>query len=211
MSDKLQNIKAIKQLLHGEHKSQTRTTHGFNQPSKIQKHVVGDTWTEKDKKTGTVWLFEQHDGFRTKKPANSVTHLIKGALTAPAKCPCCNLPMKGASEEQLNLKMYFIHRKCFDCVVKEETLIRAKGKEAWEEYSRTRMLANAESWFNDADQEVMSLRNALKLQFVQNADGVLEEWDLQSFLEKFDTDYIQLKTQIFKNLKGLHEKNAITD
>jgi hypothetical protein len=209
MSNKLQNIKAVEKMLHGEHKSQTRTTHGFNQTSKSVKRNVGDVWTEKDERTGAIWQFEQRDGFRTKKPANSVTHLIKNVLTAPDKCPCCESSMKGTSEERLNLKMYFIHRKCFNCVVKEETLIRAKGKEAWEEYSRAKMLANAESWFKDADHEVNALREVLKMQFIQNADGNIEEWDMSAFLEKFDTDYEQLKAQIFENLKGGHGKESI--
>lgn len=209
MSNKLQNIKAVEKMLHGEHKSQTRTTYGFNQTSKLVKRNVGDVWTEKDERTGAIWQFEQCDGFRTKKPANSVTHLIKNALTAPDKCPCCESSMKGTSEERLNLKMYFIHRKCFNCVVKEETLIRAKGKEAWEEYSRVKMLANAKSWFKDADHEVNALREVLKMQFIQNADGNIEEWDMSAFLEKFDTDYKQLKAQIFKNLKGDYGKESI--
>lgn len=209
MSDKLQNIKAVEKMLHGEHKSQTRTTHGFNQTSKTQKREIGDTWTEKDPKTGTVWFYEQREGFRTKKPANSVTHLIKDVLSVPKTCPSCDKPMKGVSEERLNLKMYFIHKTCFDCVLKKETRIKAQGKEAWEEYSRQRMLANAQSWFNDADQEVSALRDALKMQFIENADGKIEEWDMSAFLEKFDADYEQLKMQVLNNIKGVDGKESI--
>jgi hypothetical protein len=209
MSNKLHNIKAVEKMLHGEHKSQTKTTHGFNQTSKSVKRNIGDTWIESDPKTGTVWMYEQRDGFRTKKPANSASDMIKKILTAPDTCPCCEKSMKGVSEQRLNLKMYFIHKKCFDCVVKEESLIRAKGKEAWTEYSRQRMLANAESWFSDADQEVMALREAIKMQYVQNADGNIEEWDMTAFLEKFDADYEQLKKQIFENLKGKDGKESI--
>jgi hypothetical protein len=98
------------------------------------------------------------------------------------------------------MKMYFKLKKCFSCVVSEETLIRAKGKEAWEEYSRKKMKANAEAWFKDADKEVAMLREALKMQFVQNADGKLEDWDMTSFLEKFDTDYKELKSRVFENV-----------
>ena len=209
MSDKLQNIQSVQKLLRGEHKSQTRTTHGFNRPSTTTKRNVGDVWTEKDPKTGTMWTFEQKDGFRTKKPANSVTHLIKDILSVPTTCPCCKATMKGSLEERLNLKMYFIHGKCFDCVVKAETLIRSKGRNAWEDYSREKMLANAESWFKDADHDVALLRKSIKLQYVQNADGNLEDWDMTAFLEKFDTDYNKLKMQIFENLKDVHDKESI--
>jgi hypothetical protein len=81
-------------------------------------------------------------------------------------------------------------------------LIRAKGKEAWEEYSRQRMLANAEAWLTDADREVATLREALRLQFIQNADGGLEEWDQTAFFEKFDADYKKTRETILDNLKG---------
>ena len=47
------------------------------------------------------------------------------------------------------------------------------------------------------------------MQFIQNADGNIEEWDMTAFLEKFDTDYAQLKTQIFENLKGEYGKESI--
>ena len=95
-----------------------------------------------------------------------------------------------------------MHKKCFSCVLKEEKEIRAKGKEAWEQYSKQRMLDNAQAWFTDADKEVALLREALKLQFIQNADGKQEDWDQSAFLDKFDTDYKQLKEKILNNLKG---------
>ena len=95
-----------------------------------------------------------------------------------------------------------MHKKCFSCVLKEESAIRLKGPDAWEEYSKRRMLSNAEAWFKDADKEVALLREAVKLQFIQNADGQLEGWDQSAFLEKFDNDYTQLKEQILNDLKG---------
>jgi len=49
---------------------------------------------------------------------------------------------------------------------------------------------------------VALLREAVKLQFAQNADGRMEEWDQSAFLEKFDSDYIKLKEQILNDLKG---------
>lgn len=200
MSKKLQNVKAVKELLSGEHKTQTRKTVGYEKAAGIKRNI-GDTWTEIDTKTGTVWRYEQKDGYRTRVVDNSILQKIRDIMSVPKTCPCCNKEMR-EEEKHLNFKMYFIHKKCFSCVVREETLIRANGKEAWEEYSRKRMLANAESWLRDADKEVALLRKAIKLQYVQNADGNLEEWDQTAFLEKFDTDYKQLRETILSNLKG---------
>jgi hypothetical protein len=200
MSNKLQNVKAVQQLLSGEHKTQTRTTVGYTKGADVKRNV-GDTWTEIDPKTGTVWKIEQKNGFRTKVVDNSILQKIRDIMSVPKTCPCCNKEMRD-EEKHLNFKMYFIHKKCFSCVTREETLIRAKGKEAWEEYSRQRMLANAEAWLQDADREVATLREALTVQFVQNADGALEEWDQTAFFEKFDADYKQTRETILNNLKG---------
>ena len=68
------------------------------------------------------------------------------------------------------------------------------------------MLANAESWFKDTDKEVELVRKSLKLQFVQNADGDLAEYDQTAFFNKFDTDYKKFKEQILNNLEG--DKNG---
>ena len=200
MSNKLQNTKALKELLSGQHKSQTRTSYGYTSTS-TEKHEVGDVWTETDPKTGTVWRFEQKEGYRTKTVDNGILDIIRKSLAVPDTCPSCGGNMRD-HEKHLHFKMYFIHKKCFSCVLKEENSIRVKGKEAWDEYNKQRMLANAEAWFTDADKEVALLREAVKLQFAQNADGRMEEWDQSAFLEKFDSDYIKLKEQILNDLKG---------
>ena len=200
MSNKLQNTKALKELLSGQHKSQTRTSYGYTSTS-TEKHEVGDVWTETDPKTGTVWRFEQKDGYRTKTVDNSILDVIRKSLAVPETCPSCGGDMRD-HEKHLHFKMYFMHKKCFSCVLKEENEIRAKGKEAWGEYSKQRMLDNAQAWFTDADKEVALLREALKLQFIQNADGKQEDWDQSAFLDKFDTDYKQLKEKILNDLKG---------
>ena len=125
---------------------------------------------------------------------------VKDILTAPDDCPCCKKPMKNVDEEKLNLKMYFIHGKCFDCVVKEETKIRAQGKEAWEEYSRKKMLANAKSWMKDADKEVELLKEKVTETYWQNADGEMGEVDITSFVKRMDKDYKDVKKNILKSL-----------
>ena len=186
--------------MSGEHKTQTRTTVGYVKEADVKRNV-GDVWTEVDPKTVTVWKIEQKNGFRTRTVDNSILEKIRNIMSVPKTCPCCEKEMRD-NEKHLNFKMYFVHKKCFSCVLKEETMIRAKGEEAWEEYSRQRMLANAEAWLKDADHEVALLRDALKVQFVQNADGQLEEWDQTSFFEKFDSDYKQVRESILNNLKG---------
>ena len=204
--DKLQNVKAVRQMIDGTHKSQTRKTHGFSDAAatakRNEKHEIGDIWEETDPKSGTVWKITQFDGFRSKVPANSVREEINEILNVPKTCPTCDQKMKDVDEEHLNLKMYFIHKKCFSCVIKEETLIKARGKEAWEDYSRKKMLANAKSWMSDVDKEVEELKKAVTETYWQNADGRSEDIDVSAYMKKIDSDYQSLKDEILNNLES---------
>lgn len=204
--DKLQNVKAVRQMIDGTHKSQTRKTHGFSDAAatakRNEKHEIGDIWEETDPKSGTIWKITQFDGFRSKVPANSVREEINEILNVPKTCPACDQKMKDVDEEHLNLKMYFIHKKCFSCVIKEETLIKARGKEAWEDYSRKKMLANAKSWMSDVDKEVEELKKAVTETYWQNADGRSEDIDVSAYMKKIDSDYQSLKDEILNNLES---------
>ena len=193
-------------MIDGTHKSQTRKTHGFSDAAatakRNEKHEIGDIWEETDPKSGTVWKITQFDGFRSKVPANSVREEINEILNVPKTCPACDQKMKDVDEEHLNLKMYFIHKKCFSCVIKEETLIKAQGKEAWEDYSRKKMLANAKSWMSDVDKEVEELKKAVTETYWQNADGRSEDIDVSAYMKKIDSDYQSLKEEILNNLES---------
>jgi hypothetical protein len=102
-------------------------------------------------------------------------------------------------EKRLNFKFYFMRGKCFDCVLKEERKIKSQGEEAWKAYQNKIMLANAESWFNDADKEVEVLKNQI-VKTWQNADGEYGEADMSNFLEKMEKDYLELKEKIRNDL-----------
>ena len=63
MSTKLRNIDAIKKMLDGTHRTQTKQTVGFADAKAVsEKHAVGDVWTDSD---GVEW--EQREGFKIKK------------------------------------------------------------------------------------------------------------------------------------------------
>ena len=205
MSSKLQNLKAVKQMLDGSHKTQTRKNFSLatanSTSKKNEKREVGDEWIETI--NGVDYKIKQHDGFRMKRPANSILDEVNDALTLPKKCPKCDQDMHGR-EKSLNQKMYFKVGYCFDCHVKSETKLRANPKK-WEDYSRKKMLANAKGWLKDADKEVETLKKTLKDVMWENADGKIGEIDRTAWLEKVDNDYKNFKQTLLKNLKG---KNA---
>ena len=53
-TNKLQNIKAVQQMMDGTHKFQTKKTVGFSDTDATQKrnerHEIGDTWEDVDAK-----------------------------------------------------------------------------------------------------------------------------------------------------------------
>ena len=208
MSNKLQNVKAVKQMLRGEHRTQTKKSIYTGKSKKeisesdiIEKFDNGKPkiWIETDA-NGYKFRITQHDGFRSREPENSILKNIQNILKVPEKCPCCGTNMRG-KEKNLNFKFWFKRKKCFGCVVSEETKIRIKGPEAWKAYEKEIMLANAEAWFNDADKEVEILKTQIKETSWENADGERNEVDVSSLIEKMEKDYLELKENIRSSFK----------
>ena len=208
MSNKLRNIKAVKEMLSGEHKFQKRKTTYFGSTKTntkktevLEKFDNGDpkVWIE-TKSNGTRIKVTQHDGFTSRVPENSIMDQVRDMLKVPDKCPSCGKDMRD-HEQKLNFKFYFKRGKCFECVLKEESKIRSQGKEAWKKYQAKIMKANAESWFKDCDKEVEILKTQMKETVWENADGDRGEIDISEMVKKIDKDYKKLKSNIRKSFK----------
>ena len=208
MSNKLQNVKAIKQMLTGEHKSQTRKSTYFGKTNtEISKEDILEkfddgspkVWIE-TKPNGTRIKVTQHDGFKSRVPENSIMDDVRDMLRVPDECPKCGTEMRN-HEQKLNFKFYFKRKKCFGCVLTEERKIREQGKEAWKKYQNKIMKSNAESWFKDTDKEVEIIKTQAKETLWQNADGESGQVDMTAMLEKIEKDYKKLKTNIRKQFK----------
>jgi len=201
MSNKLQNVKAIKQMLAGEHRTQTRKSIYTGKTNTSKSEVIESfedgkpkVWIETDAK-GFRTKVTQHDGFTTRQPENSILKKVQEALTVPEKCPSCGKNMRD-HEKRLNFKFYFKRGKCFDCVIKEEREIKQQGPEAWKQYQKEIMLANAEAWFKDTDKEVEIVKQQVKETTWENADGERNEIDISSFIERIEKDYNKLKEDV---------------
>ena len=201
---KLQNIKAVKDLLAGRHKTQTRQSHYFGKTKKeiseddvIERFEDGKPkiWIETDA-NGSRTRVTQHEGFKSREPENSILKTIQQVLSVPDECPECGKDMR-EHEKRLNFKFYHMRGKCFECVLKEERKIKQQGPEAWTKYQNKIMAANMESWFKDADKEVEVLKDQI-VRTWQNADGKYGEADMSSFLEKMEEDYLELKENLRK-------------
>lgn len=201
---KLQNVKAVQQLLDGTHKWQTKKTVGFTDSestaTRNKRREVGERWTEVNK-AGIETIWEQRNGYRVKVGKLEDARAAIKEMEMPKTCPKCSLEMT----KRLDKKMWHVHKMCFDCVIDMEHQHRING--TFDDYAKDLMRRNAEAWFKDADKEVEQLREIFskeQLQFV-NGDGQIETWtqsDRDQFLKKIDEDYVKFKEDTLKSLSN---------
>ena len=180
---KLNNIKAVKEMIAGNHRTQTKNTVSFGESKEFIKREVGEQWTDVD---GNIW--EQKKGYKVK--LGKLSELRKELTTFP-KCPnevcTCTNPTRN------DLKMKPIHGMCFDCVIDMEHQLKIEGK--YKEYERHKMLDNGKAWLKQAELEKEALKVAIKARYI-NEDGSIEEWDGMSW-EEMETK-IENEFRIFK-------------
>ena len=188
MSKKLKNVKAVREMIAGTHKTQTKTNVSFGEKKTFVKREVGDRWTDDD---GTLW--EQKKGYKVKlgKLSELRQNLNKFPNCKKEICTCTN-------PKRNDIKMKTIHGMCFDCVIEMEHKLKIEGK--YEEYEREKILANMKSWLKGAEVEKEALKTALKAKFV-NEDGSIEEWSEMSWEEvekKIDNEFRLFKENYLK-------------
>jgi len=191
---KLNNIKAVKEMLGGEHKTQTKKTISFTDKI-VERREVGETWID-DK--NQKW--EQRNGYKVKigKMAK-LREELKSFPNCNTENSSCNCTEPG----QADLKMKAIHGMCLNCVVEMEHNLKMNGK--YEEYERKKMLSNAEAWLKQAELEKEVLKTTLKASFV-NEDGSIEEWaegmSEAELVNKIDKDFEKFRTDFIGKLKN---------
>ena len=188
MSKKLKNVKAVKEMIAGTHKSQTKTNVSFGETKEVIRRKVGDQWTDDD---GNIW--EQRKGYKVKlgKLSKLRDELTKFPNCKKDICTCTN-------PKRNDIKMKTIHGMCFDCVIQMEHQHKLDG--TFEEYEREKIHANMKSWLGKAEIEKEALKTALKARFV-NEDGSIEEWNDMSWEqveEKIDNEFRLFKENYLK-------------
>ena len=129
---------------------------------------------------------------------------IKDLVLMPLCCPECGNIMK---INDYNKKMWGIHKKCFDCVIKMESEIKRLGK--WDEYCSNIMNRNKNAELDD-------LEAALE-QWVDQQDsfvseqGEVEKWgggDKKAIYKQVKSELVELRKRDIYNGKNPDE-NAI--
>jgi len=116
----------------------------------------GKKWTKKD---GSISSVDRFEGYRV-----------------PWFCPEC----KKLMPHDLDTKFWQLRGKCMDCVITEETKMRANG--TWEAYEKDMMRRNYMAYLRDAITELTDLMENLKNPEIIHADDenilMIEKWDI---------------------------------
>jgi hypothetical protein len=190
-NSKLKNTKAVTEMLAGVHKTQTKTTVGFENSPTYVRRSVGEQWEDGN---GDMW--EQKAGYKVKlgKLHQLREDLRKFPNCMKEICDCKN-------PKRLDEKMRAFHGMCFDCVLSMESKLRISGE--YDRYEKRKMLENAKAWLKQAQFEKEALKVALKMKFI-NENGSVEEWNgvnIEDVLLKVDTDFEKLRVDYIGKLE----------
>ena len=152
------DVQRMRNILTGQTGDRTQIQAGWDKNT--QTHIEGDVWEENGKKWTILKGIKQ-----------TVTKLdeIKKLVVLPLSCPKCGGLMK---VDDYNKKMWKIHQKCFDCVIKMESEIKRVGK--WDEYCSNIMNLNKNAELDDLEQALEDWVTQ-KESFVSEA-GEVERW-----------------------------------
>lgn len=153
------DVQRMRNLITGKSGERTAVLSGWDKHTEY--HKEGDVWEE----AGRKWTIK--NGIK-----QNVTKLdrIKNLGILPLNCPSCNglMPV-----DDVNKKMYAIHRMCLDCVVKMESKIKLEGK--WDEYAKNVMNSNKNASLEEFER-------ALEAWAEQNDSFVSENGEVESWV-----------------------------
>ena len=204
---KLDNVKAINEMIRGEHRTQTRKSKGYEKKS-IERQI-GDSWVDKN---GQTWI--QKNGYKAK--VGKLAKIRKAV--DQSLCPKC-------SKKATNFDKQFLVRegKCHDCIVKEETLMICEGyvkkQPIYEQWERKKIRKNVDEFLKDAAKDVEMLKKKFTRTEYINSDGTIDKWKLpesvESIHQSLDKQFEKFKDELLEKVeqgdKNVNNKNTTTE
>lgn len=172
--DKLKNTDAIRKMLDGTHRTQTRTNVGWDNTIAHTTHEIGDIWPELDSSGNILCIWEQKKGYKIKHPPNYKA--FEGLNDYLNEYPnCFGDDCKTRIKTRLDQKFRVRTGMCSECVAKLETKLKIQGR--FKEYEKEKLKKNAQAFFNSTDIEIQVLANSIASgSGVAHSDGSIEKW-----------------------------------
>ena len=152
------DVQRMRNLITGKSGEKTTVLAGWEQ--KIEDHKEGDVWEEGGRKWTIVNGIKQ-----TVTKMDKLKHLA----VMPISCPECKKHMR---VDDINKKMYAMHRRCLDCVIEIEAKIKLEGK--WDEYAKNIMNSNKNASLEDFEKAVEAWM--LEQDSFVSENGEVESW-----------------------------------
>lgn len=172
------DVQRMRNIITGKSGDKTATLAGWEK--RTEDYKEGDVWEE----AGRKWTIK--NGIK-----QNLTKLdkIKSLAIMPLKCPVCSgvLPV-----DDINKKMYGIHKMCFDCVLKMEDEIKREGR--WDDYAKNIMNSNKNASLEDFERAVETWMQDRDTFVSEN--GEVESWaggDKKKMYEEIKANLEKLK------------------
>lgn len=162
----------------------------------------GETWTDAN---GKNWIQTAH-GPQT---VTRVMDIIREETND--KCSCCGREIRWGTKQ--DRKMFNRTKKCFDCIIDEETQLRVKGK--FKLYETKKLLENELAYLNDVRQKLKESKEYLnspqsKTMTYVNSNGLVEEWSndaREELIEHVQKDWVTCLKKVKAAEKELKKVN----
>lgn len=176
---KERDVKRMRNIITKNYGDKTLTQVGYT--SIKEEHKEGDIW-EENGKTYTI-----ENGI---KITLSKLDKIRNMLQVPLMCPKCSSHMENSS---LNKKMWYMHKMCFNCVIKYEDQLKLEGK--YEEYENNIIKNSAKSYIKDLEEILADIVINSK-ETIVTEQGDIEDWgkiDYTNLIKELQTYIDNLK------------------
>lgn len=178
------DVQRLRNIVSKKYNDSTQTQIGYT--PHIQERSEGDIWEENNKK----WIIK--NGIK-----QTLTRFdeLKKLIIIPLLCPECKKPMNNS---ETNKKLYSLHNKCMDCVIKYETQLKKEGK--FIEYQQNIIKNNINGYLND-------LEAAFFDTFINNKfeSTVAENGDIEQTMGGY-IDKEKITKQFQEEIKKIKEK-----
>ena len=154
------DIQRIRNLVKGDYSSKTTQGIGYVKPTKHHIYKEGDVWEENGKK----WTIKNG----VKQNISKLKKAKQLHLT-PIFCPSCSKPMK----KRFDPDYFKVHKKCYDCVIEFETLLKFNGE--WEKYHNSIANGVLEGYIQDLKDTVEEQLNESQQSYITE-HGDVENW-----------------------------------
>ena len=199
------NIDIVRDYLNGE-----RPFVKVGYTGDINKYIIrkeGETWEDSG---GKQWIHENG----VTKTVTRVMDIIREEINQ--KCETCGCEIRWGI--RMDSKIHAKTGKCFDCLVVEETNMRAQGK--FKAYERKKVLSNELSHLTSVKKHLEDSKTYLeehKVFTFVNSNGLVEEWDnaaaddVRKSLKKDFTRCLKEIKRVEAELKKVNDELASTN